>query len=84
MSGKAKVMKNQGASKPLRGEDAWLKAKADIAKRNEDARTRIAEHRADERLQRVKRRREQAELEAASMPEPPQASRAPSLAPHPR
>jgi hypothetical protein len=56
------------ASKPLRGEDAWLAAKADIARRNDEARTRLAEENAPHTARRVARRLEAERLQAGDLP----------------
>jgi hypothetical protein len=63
-------MKSKDAATPLRGNAAYLAQKAAIAKRNDAARTRICDERADQRAKRAEERRRQERLEASSVPEP--------------
>ena len=64
-------MTKQRGSKPLTGEDAYRAQKAEITKRNEAARTRIAGERAAGDERKARARSAQVKLEASEMPEPP-------------
>jgi hypothetical protein len=59
------------AAKPLRGEDAWLAAKAEIARRNDAARDRAAAAGAELAARRREARLAAERLEAANVPEQP-------------
>jgi hypothetical protein len=59
------------AGKPLRGEAAWLAAKAEIARRNDAARDRAAVKGAAVEARRVEARLAAERREAADLPEQP-------------
>ena len=73
------------AGKPLRGEAAWLAAKAEIARRNDAARARAAADGAVIAARRAEERLAAERLEAANLPQQPRPDRSPPAAnPSPR
>jgi hypothetical protein len=50
------MTKKRAGTEPLRGEDAWLAAKAEIAKRNDAARDRVAKERTVHEARRARAR----------------------------
>jgi hypothetical protein len=65
------MTKKRAGNEPLRGEDAWLAAKADIAKRNDAARDRLAKERSPHETRRAKERQAQKKLEGSNLPSQP-------------
>jgi hypothetical protein len=64
--------------KPLRGEAAWLAAKAEIARRNDAARARAAADGAAIAARRAEERLAAERLEAANLPQQPRPDRSPT------
>jgi hypothetical protein len=63
------MKKKPAAAEPLRGEDAYLAAKAAVAKRNDAARTRLEGERSAHNERRALERKRQERLEAGVRPE---------------
>jgi hypothetical protein len=63
--------KKRAGKEPLRGHDAWLAAKADIAKRNDAARDRLAKERSPHEKRRAKERVAQERREESNLPTQP-------------
>lgn len=64
-------MKKKTTERHTRGESAWLAAKADVAKRNDDARARAAVKHAAYEAQRAEQRLAAERLEMADLPQQP-------------
>ena len=62
------MTKKRAATEPLRGEAAWQAAKADMAKRNGEARDRFEQERAPHTARRARERAEHEQLESGSTP----------------